>query len=329
MLIRESIYESIRHLPGRTEEELKAILKGTSPFEKIKEGAKQNIVWLIEEALEEGANEFAIDEALLWAAFRGNNEIVKLLLDSGADIHYQKDHALYWAVRCENFKTVKLLLKRGATITRVILDTAKASTDEIKRLIEQKYNNGGKKVNESIKHLPGRTPKELKSYLLGLNTLEKFEEGCTNGILWAVKEALKENPDMHNASPETYGHGFANAAWNNHLDIIKFLAKKPVHDDFYRTYAICAATANGYLDILKYLIEELNYDPALATSKKVVFSTDKNHDYSPIWTAANDGFIDIIKYLISFKSVRKAISEYEAEQIAIRSGIPFGDIIAS
>ena len=132
---------------------------------------------------------------------------------------------------------------------------------------------------------------------------------------------------MYKNEPETYSCGFANAVWNNHLDIIKFLAKKPILSDFYKNYAICSAAASGYLDILKYLIEELKYDPSITTSKKIVFYADQNHEYSAIWASANDGFIDVIKYLISFESVRKTISDHEAEFIAQKTGIPLEDII--
>ena len=322
---------SIKHLTPRSEQELQATMKNLSPREKLQTGAQQGIVWLVKDAIAAGANVHAgYDYALRLASEYGHAEVVKVLLDARGNVHGRGDWALQWASYKGHAEVVQLLLDAG-TDMHAMDDYAlrwasyKGHTKVVKLL--KQYRAKHKRVNESIKHLSGRSSGELKSYLKDLTPLEQFEEGCTNGILWAVKEAVKNYPDMHSAAPETYGHGFANAAWNNHLDVIKFLAKKPVLDDFYRTYAICAAVANGYLDILKYLIEELKYDPALATSKKVVFSIDNNHDYSPIWTAANDGYIDIIKYLISFKSVRKAINEYEAEQISVKTGIPFKDII--
>jgi ankyrin repeat protein len=46
----------------------------------------------------------------------GNNDFnhVKLLLDYGADVHYENDYALELAVDRNNLKIVKLLLSYGA-----------------------------------------------------------------------------------------------------------------------------------------------------------------------------------------------------------------------
>ena len=181
-------------------------------------------------------------------------------------------------------------------------------------------------IYEAIKNLPGRTPTELKTYFEGLSTFEKFEEGCKHGILWAIKEAIKNYPHMYKLAPETYCHGFANAAANNHIDIVKYLAKKPILDGFYKTYAIGVAAAFGHLDLLKYLIEDLKYDPAQTVTKRVVFTADSNREYSPLYTAAIDGFVEVVKYLISFKSVREKINPFEADKISQKTGIPLKDI---
>lgn len=58
----------------------------------------------------------SINHALPEAAFRGHVSTVKLLLDRGADIHYNEDQALRDAVAKGRTNVVKLLLERGADI---------------------------------------------------------------------------------------------------------------------------------------------------------------------------------------------------------------------
>lgn len=57
--------------------------------------------------------------AITWAAFSGNNDIVKLLLDRGADINSHGTSgkpALTWAVECGRLETTAFLLDRGASL---------------------------------------------------------------------------------------------------------------------------------------------------------------------------------------------------------------------
>ena len=48
--------------------------------------------------------------------YSNNTEVVKLLLDNGADIHALNDFPLRWASRYGRTDTVKLLLDHGANI---------------------------------------------------------------------------------------------------------------------------------------------------------------------------------------------------------------------
>ena len=60
--------------------------------------------------LEHGANVHTLDYwALRIAAYNGHTEIVKLLLEHGADIHARDDLALRWAARNGHTDTVELL----------------------------------------------------------------------------------------------------------------------------------------------------------------------------------------------------------------------------
>jgi ankyrin repeat protein len=54
------------------------------------------------------------------AAWEGNEEIARVLLDAGADVNGVKDQSspLSWAVGTPNLKLVKLLIDRGADVNR-------------------------------------------------------------------------------------------------------------------------------------------------------------------------------------------------------------------
>jgi len=101
MIVRESIYEAIKHLKPRSEEELKFAFKDMSPRDKLITGAKEGLIWLVQNALDAGADVHTDnDTALRIASYNGYTEIVKLLLDAGANPFANSvltHDAFYWA----------------------------------------------------------------------------------------------------------------------------------------------------------------------------------------------------------------------------------------
>jgi ankyrin repeat protein len=74
----------------------------------------------VKRLLAKGVNKHTINDALCYAANRGHSEIVKLLLDSGADVHVHNNCALKWGAEYGDIETVNLLLKHGANYENVI-----------------------------------------------------------------------------------------------------------------------------------------------------------------------------------------------------------------
>ena len=250
MLVRESIYESIKHLTPRSEEELKTNVKGLDLYQKIILGAKEGFLWAVKDAIREGADDYYKNEALLWAAFRGYDEIIKLLLNSGADIHYQKEHALYWAVRCEHAETIKLLLEKGAIITPTILDVAYHVNDEIKNLVQQEYDKSKhKKVNESIKHLTPRSEQELQTTMKNLSPKEKLDTGAEQGIIWLVKDAIAAGADVHARND----YALQNASYYGHAEMVKLLLNAGANVHARDDLALWWASNNGHAEVVKLL----------------------------------------------------------------------------
>jgi len=106
----------IKHLPGRTEQELQAIIKNMSLKKKLETGVRQGITWLVRDAIAAGAKVHRDDDWALRSASRyGYTEIVKLLLDAGAEA-YQITWALQNASWYGHIEVVKMLLDAGANV---------------------------------------------------------------------------------------------------------------------------------------------------------------------------------------------------------------------
>jgi len=144
--------------------------------------------------LDAGANVHAnSDWALRWASLHGYIEVVKLLLGAGANVHAMDDWALQWASNDGHVEVVKLLLNAGADV-HANSDWAlrRASLHgyiEVVKLLKQHMK---KKVNESIKHLPGRTKQELKQSMKGVPPSEKLCFGLGHKIDSIIEEAKRE-----------------------------------------------------------------------------------------------------------------------------------------
>ena len=79
--------------------------------------AKHGDIEVVRLLLDRGADIHAKDdEALRWSAFYGHVEVVRLLLDRGADIHAGVDASLQWSAENGHVEVVRLLLDRGADI---------------------------------------------------------------------------------------------------------------------------------------------------------------------------------------------------------------------
>ena len=126
-LIKEHIDEGIKHLTGRSKEEINKL----PPREKLIEGSKRGYIDLVQQSIEEGVNlKILGNVALQYAANNKHYDIVNLLIDNGADIH----KAISWA---------KIHLQSNVNI--------------LKQFIK-------KDVNESIKHLSPRSEDEITKY---------------------------------------------------------------------------------------------------------------------------------------------------------------------
>ena len=96
------------------------INKGFNPDEGLINAIEKRNKDIVKYLLKKGANANAINNegysALSLAVFLDKEEIVELLLETGADIHHKKDEALILAAGVGRLEIIKLLFSKGAYI---------------------------------------------------------------------------------------------------------------------------------------------------------------------------------------------------------------------
>jgi ankyrin repeat protein len=86
---------------------------------------------------------FNNDDDLLWICARYNKiELVKYLLNKGANIHYKSNRALRWAVYNKNYEITHILLEMGADVNAYdsgAYELAKSNNDSGMLSLLKKY----------------------------------------------------------------------------------------------------------------------------------------------------------------------------------------------
>ncbi len=108
----------------------------------------------------------------MWAADKGHTEVVKLLIDKGADVNFRENEALKYAANMGHTDTVKLLIERGADVNaqdgKALIEAAyEGHTDTIKLLIEK-----GADIDTALAHLKWLDSREAK---VGVKLIERFK----------------------------------------------------------------------------------------------------------------------------------------------------------
>ena len=131
----------------KSEDDIKKSLEAAPPQKKLKIGANQNLNWLIKLAIEEGIDMTSVENnsQIIPLCKNGNTEMVKLLVDNGADINISNGVCLQRAVDSKNAELVKLLIDLGADV-HVNIDYAIrwASYHNITKMVKYLLESGAK-----------------------------------------------------------------------------------------------------------------------------------------------------------------------------------------
>ena len=134
------------------------------------------------------------------------------------------------------------------------------------------YNNF---INESLKDkLKGKSEQEILNNIKNLTPKEKLEKGAQYGLLFLVKQAIEEGVDP------SYKNNYAirHASANGYLDIVKYLLKdERVNPSDGFNYAIGVASMNGHLDIVKELMKDDRVDPSDENNYAIKYASSRGH----------------------------------------------------
>lgn len=136
---------------------------------------------IIKYLLNHGADiHYNYESALMYACEKGNIDIIDCLINHGIDVHVNDDYALILAVENMNIQTVKYLIDKGADIH----------------------------VNDD--------------YALRFS--------CENGYIELTKILVEHGADIH----ALQDHSIRWASINGHLDIVQYLVEKENNSDCYK-----------------------------------------------------------------------------------------------
>jgi hypothetical protein len=157
--------------------------------------------WLLEIIIDTGINEVSsksLDTALRWSSYDGYLEVVKYLVENGADIHANNGYALKYASQHGYLEVVKFLVENGADI-HVGNDCALRCAsfgrlDIVKYLVEH-----GADIHAD------------NDYAL--------KYASQHGYLEVVKFLVENGADIHVGNDYAFRYAFA----NKHLEVVEYL----------------------------------------------------------------------------------------------------------
>ncbi len=228
----QQINEGIRDkMKPKSEEDIRKNINNLTLMQQFLRGVSNNIYWLVEESLKKGADvNFFNDVCIQTAALKEENiDIMRLLLEYGANVNINDDYPLRYASENGYLEMVKLLLKYGANpnaYNNYAIDMAKENGyTEIYNLL-LKHS----KSNESLRDkMTPKSEEELKKSLEGLT-----QDDLNDRLVLAVKSQylsyMKALLDM-GANPNSKKNGISALSYavigsittKPNLEVIKML----------------------------------------------------------------------------------------------------------
>jgi len=110
--INEGFMDSVKH---KTSDEIRNILKDVNIDGWLNYGCRHNLLWLVKESIEKGADIYKSQPIQLSCEY-GHLDIVKFLLENGLDIHHNSESPLRHAITGEQLEVVEYLIDNGSDI---------------------------------------------------------------------------------------------------------------------------------------------------------------------------------------------------------------------
>ncbi len=230
---------------------------------------------------------------LFYAVYKGHLEIVKLLLEKGANVNAKDkygDTPLLRATKQRHLEIVKLLLDKGADVNEKdkygdtpLLSAVEIDHLEIVKLLLEKG------ANVNAKNMNGYTP---------------LMRATENGHLEMVKLLLDRGANVNEKNKNNYEtslHWAVWRRWGGDLEIAKLLLEKGANvnaKDMNGYTPLLRATEQGDLEIMRLLL----YKGADVNEKN-------KSEETPLHAAAKSGKIGIIKLLLQYNADITIVNE--------------------
>ncbi|PVZ98621.1 hypothetical protein BB558_005371 [Smittium angustum] len=277
------------------------------------QGASSNgYLDIVKNLVENGADIHQNNEvALKEASENGYLDIVKYLVENGANIHADQEWALGMASKSGYLDVVKYLVEKGAKVqARENLALGIACINERLDIVKYLIENGAdlkaeswwrKVFKDKNAHL------DVVDYLVerGLNyhirRIFVLGVASSKGRLDIVKFLVENGADIH----ENFDEALRWASYNDHLEIVKYLVKNGADIHAEDDDALVSASESGYLDVVKYLVEN---------------GADVHAEYScALMFASQEGHLGVVKYLVE-NGVDIHVNDDDALSLASEKG---------
>lgn len=285
--IKEAEYSRKKSLQINTE---KPKMYNTKNPDSFLDAVVKNNSYKIRKSLQNGFNpnyifkKYKFATALIIASEIGNIEIVKLLLEYGADTDIQTENrvtALISAIANDHIEIVKLLLEYGADTNvqdedgwvPLMSATEIGNIEIVKLLLEYR-------ADINIKTKNGGTALIIASQ---------------NGYIEVVKLLLEHSADT-NVQDENEVTPLMFASSNGYIEIVKLLLEYNVDTNVQGENGVTAlmfASQNGYIEIVKLLLEH-NVDTNIQAENGA----------TALMLASKNGHIDLVKLLSEYESLK-------------------------
>lgn len=216
--------------------------------------ARYNKLNVVKYLIELGADIHAGDDyALKVSATNGNLELVKFLVENGADIHAENETTLINSILNENLDIVKFLIENGAVIDgndSLSVSIVTGNLDVFKYII----SIGADKI-DALKTSADYGQLDFIKYLQSIGTNISAEDdyalkiSAANGHLDVVKFLVENGANIH----ADYETALISSASNGHLGIVKFLVENGADVHAEDNAAIVIARMNRHSDVVDYL----------------------------------------------------------------------------
>lgn len=222
-------------------------------FKSIKENQIEIVKFLIEKGADINSRDIS---AFNWACINGYFEIAKLLIEKGVDIHRREDEVFRFSCECGQVNIAKLLIDNGANIHSqndyaLFYSCENDHIETVKFLIKNGAN---------VHSLNDRELKALyeNGSVKMIKILIKNGANCDIIDKYLLKTFIHKNIEIVKLLIEKYPNfskHFPFLCLNGYYELVEFFIKKGgdfhIQDDNGLIYASC----NGHLKIVKILIE--------------------------------------------------------------------------